>query len=93
VRSSPTGASSQRRALTRAGVPGSSTSQSAVPVSVTSRGCGSAGRPVGSHGRPVEASTERYFARMQAERDRVDPPAWALQDYPKTMVVGPQIGM
>ncbi len=39
------------------------------------------------------AGFERYFARRQAERDGVDPPDWALQDYPETTVVGPQIGM
>jgi hypothetical protein len=30
---------------------------------------------------------------MQAERDGSEPPDWALQDYPETTVVGPQIGM
>ena len=39
------------------------------------------------------AGFERYFARRQAERDGIDPPAWALQGYPETTVVGPQIGM
>ena len=39
------------------------------------------------------AGFERYFARMQAERDGSEPPDWALQDYPETTVVGPQIGM
>jgi quercetin dioxygenase-like cupin family protein len=38
------------------------------------------------------AGFERYFARMRAERDGVDPPPWALQDIPETIRVGPRIG-
>ena len=38
------------------------------------------------------AGFERYFARMRAERDGVEPPAWALQDIPETIRVGPRIG-
>jgi quercetin dioxygenase-like cupin family protein len=35
---------------------------------------------------------ERYFARMRAERDGVEPPQWALQDIPETIRVGLRIG-
>jgi quercetin dioxygenase-like cupin family protein len=38
------------------------------------------------------AGFERYFARMAAEREGVEPPAWALQDIPETVRVGPWIG-
>jgi quercetin dioxygenase-like cupin family protein len=38
------------------------------------------------------AGFERYFARMAAEREGVDPPAWALQEIPETVRVGPRIG-
>jgi quercetin dioxygenase-like cupin family protein len=38
------------------------------------------------------AGFERYFARMRAERDGVEPPEWALRDIPETIRVGPQIG-
>jgi quercetin dioxygenase-like cupin family protein len=38
------------------------------------------------------AGFERYFARMAADRDGVEPPEWALQDIPETVRVGPQIG-
>jgi len=38
------------------------------------------------------AGFERYFARMQAERERVEPPAWALQEIPETIRLGPRIG-
>jgi quercetin dioxygenase-like cupin family protein len=38
------------------------------------------------------AGFERYFARMAAEREGVEPPEWALQDIPETVRVGPQIG-
>jgi uncharacterized RmlC-like cupin family protein len=34
---------------------------------------------------------ERYFARMAAERQGVDPPQWALQPIPDITVVGPPI--
>jgi quercetin dioxygenase-like cupin family protein len=37
------------------------------------------------------AGFERYFARMAAERDGVDPPDWALQPIPEVVRVGPQI--
>lgn len=37
------------------------------------------------------AGFERYFARMAAEREGVDPPPWALQPIPEVTVVGPQI--
>ena len=37
------------------------------------------------------AGFERYFARMAAERQGVDPPDWALQPIPEVTVVGPQI--
>ena len=38
------------------------------------------------------AGFERYFARMEAERAGVDPPGWAMQDWPKVTRVGPRIG-
>lgn len=38
------------------------------------------------------AGFERYFARMRAEREGVEPPAWALHDIPEVVRVGPQIG-
>ena len=37
------------------------------------------------------AGFERYFARMAAERQGVDPPQWALQPIPDVTVVGPPI--
>ena len=37
------------------------------------------------------AGFERYFARMRARRDGVEPPPWALQDVPETIVVGPSL--
>ena len=37
------------------------------------------------------AGFERYFARMAAERDGVEPPEWALQPIPDVVRVGPQI--
>jgi quercetin dioxygenase-like cupin family protein len=37
------------------------------------------------------AGFERYFARMAAKRDGVDPPEWALQPTPEVTKVGPQI--
>jgi quercetin dioxygenase-like cupin family protein len=37
------------------------------------------------------AGFERYFARMAAERDGVDPPDWALQPWPEVTRLGPQI--
>jgi quercetin dioxygenase-like cupin family protein len=38
------------------------------------------------------AGFERYFARMAAERRGEDPPEWALQPIPESVVVGPSIG-
>jgi quercetin dioxygenase-like cupin family protein len=38
------------------------------------------------------AGFERYFARMAAERDGVDPPEWARRPIPEVIRVGPQIG-
>ena len=38
------------------------------------------------------AGFERYFARMAAERDGVDPPEWAMQGWPEVTRVGPRIG-
>jgi quercetin dioxygenase-like cupin family protein len=38
------------------------------------------------------AGFERYFARMSAEREGVEPPSWALQEIPETIRVGPRIG-
>jgi quercetin dioxygenase-like cupin family protein len=37
------------------------------------------------------AGFERYFARMAAERDGVEPPDWAQQPIPDVVRVGPQI--
>jgi quercetin dioxygenase-like cupin family protein len=37
------------------------------------------------------AGFERYFARMAAERDGVDPPDWAVQPWPEVTRLGPQI--
>ena len=37
------------------------------------------------------AGFERYFARLEAERRGVEPPAWALQPTPEVTRVGPQI--
>jgi quercetin dioxygenase-like cupin family protein len=37
------------------------------------------------------AGFERYFDRIAAEVAEVDPPASALEPYPETTVVGPQI--
>ena len=34
---------------------------------------------------------ERYFARRAAKATGVEPPAWALEPYPETTVVGPRI--
>jgi quercetin dioxygenase-like cupin family protein len=38
------------------------------------------------------AGFERYFARLQAEREGVEPPDWALQPIPEVTRVGPRIG-
>ena len=38
------------------------------------------------------AGFERYFARIAAEREGVEPPAWAMQPTPEVTRVGPQIG-
>ena len=35
------------------------------------------------------AGFERYFARLTAERQRVDPPDWALQPIPEVTWLGP----
>jgi quercetin dioxygenase-like cupin family protein len=37
------------------------------------------------------AGFERYFARMAAEQDGVEPPDWALQPTPEVVHLGPQI--
>jgi quercetin dioxygenase-like cupin family protein len=37
------------------------------------------------------AGFERYFARMAAQREGVDPPEWALQPIPEVTLVGPTI--
>ena len=37
------------------------------------------------------AGFERYFARMAAEREGVEPPDWALQPVPEVTRVGPAI--
>jgi quercetin dioxygenase-like cupin family protein len=37
------------------------------------------------------AGFERYFARMEAEREGVEPPEWALQPTPPVERLGPQI--
>jgi len=38
------------------------------------------------------AGFENRFARTAAERAGEEPPAWALEPYPETTFVGPQIG-
>ena len=38
------------------------------------------------------AGFERYFARIAAEQEGVEPPRWALQPTPPVERVGPQIG-
>jgi mannose-6-phosphate isomerase-like protein (cupin superfamily) len=38
------------------------------------------------------AGFERYFARIAAKQQGVEPPEWALQPTPEVTVVGPQIG-
>ena len=38
------------------------------------------------------AGFERYFARMEAEQNGVEPPEWALQPTPPVERVGPRIG-
>jgi len=38
------------------------------------------------------AGFERYFARIAAEQEGVEPPGWALQPTPPVERVGPQIG-
>ncbi len=38
------------------------------------------------------AGFERYFARLAAERQGVDPPDWSLQPLPPVEILGPQIG-
>jgi hypothetical protein len=37
------------------------------------------------------AGFERYFARMAAQREGIDPSEWALQPIPEVTVVGPPI--
>ena len=37
------------------------------------------------------AGFERYFARMAAKSEGVDPPDWALQEIPEVVRVGPQM--
>jgi quercetin dioxygenase-like cupin family protein len=37
------------------------------------------------------AGFERYFARVAAERDGIDPPEWALQPIPEVITVGPRL--
>jgi mannose-6-phosphate isomerase-like protein (cupin superfamily) len=37
------------------------------------------------------AGFERYFARMAAERQGIDPPEWAMQPIPEVTHVGPPI--
>ena len=37
------------------------------------------------------AGFERYFARMAAERQGVEPPEWALQPIPEVTTIGPPI--
>jgi mannose-6-phosphate isomerase-like protein (cupin superfamily) len=37
------------------------------------------------------AGFERYFARMAAEHEGIDPPAWAMQRVPEVTTVGPPI--
>jgi quercetin dioxygenase-like cupin family protein len=38
------------------------------------------------------AGFERYFARLAAKRDGIEPPDWALQDIPAVERLGPPIG-
>jgi quercetin dioxygenase-like cupin family protein len=38
------------------------------------------------------AGFERYFARIAADRDGIEPPDWALQDIPGVERLGPPIG-
>jgi quercetin dioxygenase-like cupin family protein len=38
------------------------------------------------------AGFERYFARIQARQEGVDPPEWANQPIPEVVILGPQIG-
>jgi hypothetical protein len=38
------------------------------------------------------AGFERYFARLAAERQGLDPPEWALEPIPEVRRVGPPIG-
>ena len=38
------------------------------------------------------AGFERYFARVEAEQAGVEPPAWAQQELPEVIRVGPRIG-
>jgi quercetin dioxygenase-like cupin family protein len=38
------------------------------------------------------AGFERYFARAAAKRDGIEPPDWALQDFPAVERLGPPIG-
>lgn len=38
------------------------------------------------------AGFERYFGRKAAERRDQEPPEWALQPIPESIVVGPRIG-
>jgi uncharacterized RmlC-like cupin family protein len=37
------------------------------------------------------AGFERYFARLAAEREGIEPPDWALQDVPTVERLGPPI--
>jgi hypothetical protein len=37
------------------------------------------------------AGFERYFARIAAERQGVEPPEWALQPIPEVTTIGPPI--
>jgi hypothetical protein len=37
------------------------------------------------------AGFERYFARMAAEREGIDPPGWAMQPIPTVTRLGPPI--
>ena len=38
------------------------------------------------------AGFERYFARLAADQEGVDPPDWALGETPEVVRVGPRIG-
>ena len=38
------------------------------------------------------AGFERYFARMVAERQGIEPPDWALQPIPEVTTLGPPLG-